>query len=147
MSDALNRPGPALRGSDLLSRKWAWEIVSGLRAGPRRFSELRAGISGLGDTVLSRRLAELERAGLVSRAQFSEIPPRVEYTLTAAGLAVERMLAAIELWDRDSGAHATDGEPHTGAASTGEIETPGASRPTLRTNPSDPATKTRRPSR
>ena len=101
MPDASNRPGPALRGSDLLGRKWAPDIVSALRAGPRRFSELRAGLPGLGDTVLSRRLAELERAGIVSRAQFSEIPPRVEYTLTAAGVAVERMLAAIERSNRE----------------------------------------------
>lgn len=147
MPDALNRPRPALHRSDLIGRKWAPEIVSALRSGPRRFSELRTGIPGLGDTVLSRRLAELEWAGIVSRAQFPEIPPRVEYTLTATGLTVERMLAAIECRGRNSGAHTTDGEPHTGAASTGEIETPGASRPTLCTNPSDPATKTRRPSR
>lgn len=101
MADATNRPGPALRRSDLIGRKWAPEIVSALRAGPRRFSELRAGIPGLGDTVPSRRLAELERVGIVSRAPFAEIPPRVEYTLTPAGLALERLLAAIERWNRE----------------------------------------------
>lgn len=100
MPDAANEPGPGPRRGDLLGRKWAPEIVSALRAGPRRFSELRAEVPGLGDTVLSRRLAELERAGIVSRAQFSEIPPRVEYTLTAAGRALERMLAEIERWSR-----------------------------------------------
>lgn len=101
MPDAANEPGPGPRRSDLLGRKWAPEIVSALRAGPRRFSELRAEVPGLGDTVLSRRLAELEHAGIVSRVQFSEIPPRVEYTLTAAGLALERMLAALDRWSRE----------------------------------------------
>lgn len=100
MPDAANKPGPGPRRGDLLGRKWAPEIVSALRAGPRRFSELRAEVPGLGDTVLSRRLAELEHAGLVTRAQFSEIPPRVEYTLTGAGHALERMLAAVEVWSR-----------------------------------------------
>lgn len=101
MPDAANTPGPGPRGGDLLGRKWAPEIVSALRAGPRRFSELREAVPGLGDTVLSRRLAELEHAGIVSRVQFSEIPPRVEYTLTQAGLALERMLAAIGRWSRE----------------------------------------------
>ena len=101
MPDPANEPGPGPRRGDLLGRKWAPEIVTALRSGPRRFSELRAAVPGLGDTVLSRRLAELEHAGIVSRAQFSEIPPRVEYTLTGAGLALERMLAAIERWSRE----------------------------------------------
>lgn len=101
MPESANEPGPGPRRGDLLGRKWAPEIVSALRAGPRRFSELRAEVPGLGDTVLSRRLAELEHAGIVSRAQFSEIPPRVEYTLTGTGLALERMLAAIERWSRE----------------------------------------------
>ncbi len=96
MPDAANEPRSRHTGLSALGRKWVPEIVSALRAGPRRFSELRAEVLGLGDTVLSRRLAELERAGLVSRAQFSEIPPRVEYTLTAAGLALERALAEVE---------------------------------------------------
>ena len=98
MPDRTNEPGPGPRPGDLLGRKWAPEIVAALRSGPRRFSELRAEVPGLGDTVLSRRLTELEHAGIVSRAQFPEIPPRVEYTLTGAGLALERMLAAIERW-------------------------------------------------
>ncbi len=99
MPAAANEPGPG--PGDLLRRKWAPEIVAALRSGPRRFSELRAQVPGLGDTVLSRRLAELEHAGVVSRAQFSEIPPRVEYTLTGSGLALERMLAALGRWSRE----------------------------------------------
>ena len=99
MPDAANRPAPATHRSVLIGRKWAPEIVTALRAGPCRFSELRGVIPGLGDTVLSRRLAELEQAGILTRAQFPEIPPRVEYTLTATGHAVERLLAAIERRD------------------------------------------------
>lgn len=96
MAGAANEPRPRLTGWDVLARKWALDIVSALLRGPRRFSELRTEIPGLGDTVLSRRLAELESSGIVSRRQYSEIPPRVVYSLTAAGRALERIIAEIE---------------------------------------------------
>ncbi len=101
MPDAANEPRSRRTGLSALGRKWAPEIVAALGSGPRRFSELRAEVPGLGDTVLSRRLAELEQAGIVSRAQFSEIPPRVEYTLTAAGIALEQALADVERLSRE----------------------------------------------
>lgn len=53
---------------------------------------------GIADKVLSKRLSELEESGLVTRTQYSEIPPRVEYALTAAGLALEPVIAAMDRW-------------------------------------------------
>lgn len=88
--------------SRLLSRKWAAHILAALAAGPRRFSELRVDVPGLGDTVLSRRLSELERAGILSRRQFAEIPPRVVYSLTPTGRALTSALAEVERLSRGS---------------------------------------------
>ena len=96
MSDGADKPGRSAAARDLLGRKWTVQIVSALLAGPRRFSELRAEVSGLGDTVLSRRLSELERAGILSRRQFAEIPPRVVYSLTPAGRSLASALAEVE---------------------------------------------------
>ena len=53
-----------------------------LLPGAQRFSALQTAIPGLSDKVLSCRLTELEQAGIVSRAYYQEIPPRVEYTFT-----------------------------------------------------------------
>ena len=88
---------------ELLAHKWTPQIVAVLLAGPRRFSAIHAEIPALSDKVLSHRLSWLEEAGIVSRRQFSEIPPRVEYTLTEAGLELEPVIAEMDLWSRKFG--------------------------------------------
>lgn len=84
----------------LLGQKWMPQIVAVLLAGPHRFSALRNAIPGLSEKVLSGRLGELEAAGIVSRTQYPEIPPRVVYSLTAAGRALEPTIAAMHDWSR-----------------------------------------------
>jgi DNA-binding HxlR family transcriptional regulator len=73
---------PGAATFELLGKKWTAYIVWALLDGPRRFTELVAAAPGVRDRVLSRRLKELETAGLVTRAQYPEVPPRVEYALT-----------------------------------------------------------------
>jgi len=99
---------PGLACFELLGRKWTPQIVWALLDGPRRFSALLASVPGLSDKVLTRRLAELERAGIVTRAQYAEIPPRVEYTLTRSGLALRGVIGEMERWStQHAGADAT----------------------------------------
>lgn len=62
---------------------------------------LRAAVPQIGDKVLSTRLAELEERGIVERVQYPEIPPRVEYSLTPAGRALEPIIAAMDAWSRN----------------------------------------------
>jgi DNA-binding HxlR family transcriptional regulator len=88
---------------ELLARKWTPQVVAVLLGGSRRFSAIHVAIPALSDKVLSRRLTELEQAGIVSRKQYSEIPPRVEYTLTPAGLALEPVIAEMDNWSRRYG--------------------------------------------
>ncbi|HZR91347.1 MAG TPA: helix-turn-helix domain-containing protein [Gaiellaceae bacterium] len=90
---------------ELLGRKWTAQIVWALLDGPRRFSVLLGAVTGVSDKMLKRRLNELEAAGIVTRTQHAEIPPRVEYALTPAGLALESVIVEMERWSRD---HASD---------------------------------------
>lgn len=89
---------PGLACFELLGRKWTPQIVWALLEGPRRFSSLLGAVPGLSDKMLSRRLAELEAAGIVTRAQYAEIPPRVEYALTPAGAALRGVITEMERW-------------------------------------------------
>lgn len=92
---------PGLACFELLASKWTPQIVWALLEGPRRFSVLLAAVPGLSDKMLSRRLTELEAAGVVSRTQYPEIPPRVEYTLTPAGSALRRVIVEMERWSTE----------------------------------------------
>jgi DNA-binding HxlR family transcriptional regulator len=85
---------------ELLGKKWTAYIVWALLDGPRRFTELVAAAPGLRDRVLSQRLKELEAAGLVTRAQYAEVPPRVEYALTPVGRELRRVIEEMERWGR-----------------------------------------------
>ena len=91
---------PACTCCKLLAHKWTAQIVTVLLARPHRYTELRNAVCGIGEKVLSRRLTELEQAGLVTRVQYLEIPPRVEYTLTAAGRKLEPVIAEMDRWSR-----------------------------------------------
>jgi DNA-binding HxlR family transcriptional regulator len=94
---------PGLACFELLGRKWTAQIVWVLLGGPRRFSSLLEAVPELSDKMLARRLDELAALGVVTRTQFAEIPPRVEYGLTPAGLALRRVIVEMERW---SGEHA-----------------------------------------
>lgn len=85
----------------LLAHKWMPQIVTILLSGPHRFSALQRAIPGISDKVLSGRLVELEGAGIITRVHYPEIPPRVEYALTPAGLALEGVIAEMDRWSRE----------------------------------------------
>lgn len=91
---------PAAAALEVLGRKWTGEILWTLLGGPRRFTEILARIPGLSDRVLSVRLKQLERTGIVTRRQFPEIPPRVEYALTPRGRDLAPVLEAMVRWSR-----------------------------------------------
>lgn len=80
----------------IIGRKFALRILFliGERA-PIRFSEIRSEMDDMSTSTLSIRLAELERAGLIHRRMYTEIPPRVEYTLTKDGEKLRKSLFSI----------------------------------------------------
>ena len=97
----MNEYDPGCSCCKLLAHKWIPQIVAVLLSGPHRFSELHRAIPEISDKVLSGRLVELERVGIITRVHYLEIPPRVEYALTEAGLALEGVIAEMDRWSRE----------------------------------------------
>jgi DNA-binding HxlR family transcriptional regulator len=81
--------------------RWGGLVLAALLGGTLRFSEVRARIGGISEKMLAQTLREFERDGLVLRRQFPEVPPRVEYELTAAGLEVAQRLDHLIVWIED----------------------------------------------
>lgn len=78
--------------------KWSLLIIGRLRAGRLRFTELQHRIPGISQRILTLKLRNLERDGLVSRTVHAEVPPRVEYELTALGETLIEPALALALW-------------------------------------------------
>lgn len=79
--------------------KWKLNIVWKLSFEESlRYSELKRRVSGITNMMLSQCLAELQEAKIVNRVQYSEIPPRVEYSLTDSGKELLPVLKAIATW-------------------------------------------------
>lgn len=83
---------------DRIGDKWTALTVLLLSDGPMRFSRLRARLGPVAPKVLTQTLRRLERDGLVTRAVFAEVPPRVEYSLTGLGRSLAGPLAVIGDW-------------------------------------------------
>jgi DNA-binding HxlR family transcriptional regulator len=73
-------------------------IVMGLSGGPLRFGVLRQRVDGISGKVLTDTLRDLERDGIVERIAYAEMPPRVEYELTALGRTLCEPLTALGRW-------------------------------------------------
>jgi len=92
-----NPPGPCMLTECMavIAGAWAPNVIWCLRAGARRFSELKADIPPVTSKVLSTRLSELEARGVISRHVMPTSPPSVEYQLTALGRELIPALQAI----------------------------------------------------
>ncbi|CAH0495358.1 hypothetical protein NVSP9465_00364 [Novosphingobium sp. CECT 9465] len=87
----------------LISGKWKLEILWLLYHRPYRFGELLRNIKGVTQHMLTRQLRELEADGLVTRTVFAEVPPRVEYGMTDATIALEPAIWALMNWSKAFG--------------------------------------------
>lgn len=82
-----------------LGQKYAMQLVSIIGAHETlRFTEIENHLPGASTSTISKRLDEFEAAGLITRSQYNEIPPRVEYTLTADGHDVRQRLNPLLDW-------------------------------------------------
>lgn len=90
---------PLEYGLELFGGKWKSRVICVLNGmGTLRYSEIRKEMLNVTDAVLAATLKELIRDDLVSRRQYDEIPPRVEYTLTERGKSVVPILQNICRW-------------------------------------------------
>ncbi|HKO64002.1 MAG TPA: helix-turn-helix domain-containing protein [Candidatus Nitrosocosmicus sp.] len=84
---------------EVLGKRWSLHILKNLSInGIIRFNELKRLIPEISSTVLSQRLLELEREGLISKKIYSEIPVRVEYSLTPRTKELEIILQQLNDW-------------------------------------------------
>ena len=82
----------------MISDKWKVLILRDLLDGTKRFSELRRSVGSVSQKVLTANLRQMERDGLVHREVYPEVPPRVEYELTAFGQSLEPVLRGMREW-------------------------------------------------
>ena len=74
---------------------WSLRLLDHLERGVRRPGELRRSAEGLSTKVLNERLRKFVLFGIVDRTEYPEVPPRIEYDLTALGLRFLRILAEV----------------------------------------------------
>jgi DNA-binding HxlR family transcriptional regulator len=89
---------------DLIAGRWKVMAIWWLIRGERRFNQLQRELGGITHRTLARTLKEMEADGLVARKDFGEIPPRVEYSLTALGRSLEPVLMAMDEWAQKNAA-------------------------------------------
>jgi DNA-binding HxlR family transcriptional regulator len=83
---------------DVIGGKWKVLILWALREEARRFSELRRLVPGISEKMLIQHLKEMDADGIVTRTDFKEVPPRVEYALTRFGESLCDALAPLCEW-------------------------------------------------
>ncbi|MEJ2858129.1 MULTISPECIES: winged helix-turn-helix transcriptional regulator [unclassified Saccharothrix] len=84
---------------DLVFSRWTTPILWVLHEyGRQRFVELERRITSISPKVLTQRLRQMERDGLVVRTYYAEVPPRVEYEISDLGLSLAPLFATIAEW-------------------------------------------------
>ncbi|MCS4541156.1 MAG: helix-turn-helix transcriptional regulator [Euryarchaeota archaeon] len=84
---------------DIVSKKWTLLIIGTLGNNQRlRYNEIIKKLTDISPKTLADRLKELEKAGLIKRDAFAEIPPRVEYSLTKDGEELRRAMIPLMQW-------------------------------------------------
>lgn len=86
---------------DLIDGKWKAVILYHLLGDTIRFNELRRRLSRITQRMLTRQLRELEADGLIHREIYAEVPPRVEYSLTALGRSLEPVVRMLWTWGNE----------------------------------------------
>ena len=95
-------------GLDLVGERWALLVVRELLLGPKRFSDLRGDLPGISSNVLSSRLDELERAGVVTRRRLPRPAASAVYELTDWGRELEPVVCSLGRWAARSPSHRKD---------------------------------------
>ena len=86
---------------DRVGDKWSVYVIHLLGGQTRRFSELKRGIDGISQRMLTVTLRGLERDGLVTRTVFAVVPPRVDYALTPLGETLLETICSLVAWSEE----------------------------------------------
>ncbi len=85
----------------LIGDKWKVLILRDLMPGTKRFGELKKSVGNVSQKVLTAQLRAMEESGLVHREVYAEVPPRVEYSLTALGKSLKPILDSMLAWGEE----------------------------------------------
>ncbi|MGN8769904.1 winged helix-turn-helix transcriptional regulator [Paenibacillus barengoltzii] len=86
---------------DLIGGKWKGLVLYYLLKGPKRTGELKRLINQISQKMLIQTLRELEADGLISKKMYNQVPPKVEYSMTALGRSLEPILKLLCDWGED----------------------------------------------
>lgn len=89
---------PVAMAAETLCTRWTVVLLRELVAGSTRFNDLRRGVPRMSPALLSKRLSELERAGVVQREPLPDDPDINQYRLTRAGRDLQPVIEAIGMW-------------------------------------------------
>ena len=106
------------RAVSMIAGRWKLEILWLLSQGTHRFGELKRGLPGITQHMLTAQLRALEKDGLIKRTIFAEVPPRVEYEITPNARRLRPIFVEIVKWAQDT--------EKLGAATVSEPEQPPA---------------------
>jgi DNA-binding HxlR family transcriptional regulator len=89
---------PVTATMEVIDGKWKILILHLVNNDINRFGKMGMILRGISKQMLTKQLRELERDGILDRVIYQEIPPRVEYFLTAKGKALVPVLDALKVW-------------------------------------------------
>jgi DNA-binding HxlR family transcriptional regulator len=84
----------------VIGGRWKLILVANMMDQPQRFSELQRVVPHATRKMLTEQLRELEADGIVHRKVYAQVPPKVEYSLTALGQSLRPVIEALVLWGR-----------------------------------------------
>ena len=87
---------PVATTVQLIGSKWKLLILQNLLVRPWRFNELRKGLDGISQKVLTDSLRSMEEDGIITRTVYPEVPPRVEYALSELGESMRPIIKSME---------------------------------------------------
>ena len=87
---------PVTTTVQLIGSKWKLLILRNLLVRPWRFNELRKGLDGISQKVLTDSLRSMEEDGIITRTVYPEVPPRVEYALSELGESMRPIIKSME---------------------------------------------------
>ena len=88
----------------ILAGRWRAAVLEQLFHAPKRFSELKRGITGMTQRSLAQQLRELQSTGIIERTVYPDTPPRVVYAITPLGRSLRPLLDAMCQWGRSHSA-------------------------------------------
>lgn len=122
--DAMSRSKQSVTGClveaalELIDGKWKGVVLYHLLQGTLRFNEIRRRAPACTQRMLTNQLREMEADGLINRKVYAEVPPKVEYSLTEKGRALEPVIRALRSWAEDHLIGVQGGRPPSMLAST-----------------------------